>query len=437
MTSFILDISKVSHSYLPCIQDKIRQSKPEHLTLMCTPFDPCLSDSVAQLLSSVQWPSLKSLVLSGENLDGWMQRWPSTINPQILCLKILGTGPDLQHLSHASAMFLHQVIYSSPLTELCFERFELLDTHNWPLVIESIDSSFLKTMGFCTASFSQLMATASAGDLLISKFEVVNQEAGNAKVVVPSLTLDTTPRAQQKLGRIQRFFSECCLEQLIILCTTFDPTQTNLIVQVLESVPWSTLKSLELSGDDIAGWLRILPSVPAPHLKCLDIRGSGLAPLRLSHEDIRCIQQLTDSWPLEELRFDNVVSVTGDPLSKAWIHRTEEFHQYGSSDDESSASGAVYLRRSKYKINDEDNTAEIGMKYMEGTETPDNGRPSNIHRVTQNPCDDRPNTEVAGNGNAVEKTSTEDTRLEGDDRMMPISWSSNWRWIPRFFGADG
>ncbi|KAG0015698.1 hypothetical protein BGZ82_001315, partial [Podila clonocystis] len=75
----------------------------------------------------------------------------------------------------------------------------------------------------------------------------------------------------------------------------------------LNSVPWSTLKSLVLSGDDIATWLQTLPPVTAPYLKRFDIQGSELAPLQLSHEDARFIQKLMDSWPLAELRFDNVV----------------------------------------------------------------------------------------------------------------------------------
>ncbi|KAG0025734.1 hypothetical protein BGZ82_009873 [Podila clonocystis] len=73
---------------------------------MCTPFKLDLSDSIAQVLGAVSWSTLKSLVLSGINLNEWIDIWPSVPAPQLQCLQIQGTSSGFQKLAHSSIMLV-------------------------------------------------------------------------------------------------------------------------------------------------------------------------------------------------------------------------------------------------------------------------------------------------------------------------------------------
>lgn len=118
LAMFTLDISFLSLSSLACVQNILRRSCLECLSMVCTMLNMDQYDAVGQVLGAVQWSTLKALVLSGDNIDQWIQLWPSYIDPKLLWLTIRGTGSTNQELSHASALFIHEVAYMSSLVEM-------------------------------------------------------------------------------------------------------------------------------------------------------------------------------------------------------------------------------------------------------------------------------------------------------------------------------
>lgn len=143
LTSLTLDTSHVSKIWLERIRDVLSRSSLEHLQIVCTQFDHTLSGSICQVLHAVQLPTLKSLVFSGDNIDGWIKAWPLTIAPRLLRLEIHRAESSMQ-LSHSSALSVHYLIYSSPLTELYLENVQFQNKHDWDLVIQAVDYSLIE-----------------------------------------------------------------------------------------------------------------------------------------------------------------------------------------------------------------------------------------------------------------------------------------------------
>ncbi|KAF9390106.1 hypothetical protein CPB97_009908, partial [Podila verticillata] len=65
LTSFTLDISNLSLTGLSSVENALRLSRLEHLSIFCRSMIPTRSSSVAQILVNVPWSTLKSLVLFG------------------------------------------------------------------------------------------------------------------------------------------------------------------------------------------------------------------------------------------------------------------------------------------------------------------------------------------------------------------------------------
>ncbi|KAG0015699.1 hypothetical protein BGZ82_001316, partial [Podila clonocystis] len=131
LTTFTLDMSSLTGRGLAGIQKILSQSSLEFLNVVCTLFHPDLSEIIAQVLGSIQWPTLKSLVLSGDSIDQWIRLWPSASAPWLLNLNISGTGSAPQELSHASVLFIHKVAYASPMMECRLQNVQPQDKHDW------------------------------------------------------------------------------------------------------------------------------------------------------------------------------------------------------------------------------------------------------------------------------------------------------------------
>ncbi|KAG0342745.1 hypothetical protein BG000_001605 [Podila horticola] len=161
LSSFTLDISHLTDQGLSNVQSILRLSTLERLHIRCVPFMPFLEASVAQILRSIQWPTIKSLVLSGNNIDDWLNLWatqgglrdllggwlaPTSSGPGLSSLEVL-VGPESKNvLSHSSALALHHLIYSCPLVELHLENVLLENKREWELVLGAIHYSNLKKL---------------------------------------------------------------------------------------------------------------------------------------------------------------------------------------------------------------------------------------------------------------------------------------------------
>lgn len=156
---------------LASVQNIFNRSSLEHLHILCTPFNPTIFEPITQVLSSVQWWTLKSLGLSGDNIDEWIKLWPTPpATPQLLRLHIQATGPAKSELPHAGALFLGQLIYTSSLTELHLVNIQLQNKSDWTLLIEGLDRELLKTFDVVGSSHSQLLSIPDAVDFFRSKF---------------------------------------------------------------------------------------------------------------------------------------------------------------------------------------------------------------------------------------------------------------------------
>lgn len=142
-----LDISQLSRISFASVQNILGQSSLEYLAIMCTPFDLTMSESISKVLGFIPWLTLKSLVLSGDNINEWIRRWPlPPVSPQLMHLQIQGVGSAGQELSHSSALFVHKVVYVNLLMELHLEHIQFEDTRDWELIVESMDPTLLKTL---------------------------------------------------------------------------------------------------------------------------------------------------------------------------------------------------------------------------------------------------------------------------------------------------
>lgn len=141
LISLTLDVSALSELGIVCIQRILARSNLEYFCILCTSFEPKVSHHISQSLMSVPWRTLRQLVLTGENIDGWLQQWPSVFSPRLLSLQIQGSTPSLTKLSHASVLAIHRMIFESPLEELHVGNVAFQDEADRSLIGEIMDDT--------------------------------------------------------------------------------------------------------------------------------------------------------------------------------------------------------------------------------------------------------------------------------------------------------
>ncbi|KAF9336220.1 hypothetical protein BG006_009384, partial [Podila minutissima] len=137
LTLLTLDVSRLSRDGLISMETILQRSSLEYLKVICTPVKPRMSFAVARVLRSVQWSTLKSLTLSGDNIETWISIWMCAHSNPFILYPTFG-GPQLQHLhlqrtgsappqllSHTSALFVHGLIYLNPSIKLVLTNFIL------------------------------------------------------------------------------------------------------------------------------------------------------------------------------------------------------------------------------------------------------------------------------------------------------------------------
>ncbi|KAG0081295.1 hypothetical protein BGZ93_002730, partial [Podila epicladia] len=248
---------------------------------MCTLIQPSHADEVAQVLGSVQWLTLKSLVLLGNYINEWIELWPTPCDSRLFHFHIRGATSRMQGISHSSVLFLQRLIFSSPLVDLRLRNIQLQDRRDWALLIHSIDISFLQTLDLDEHGATQFLSEPNAVDLFISGLEATHSETEGAKLILPSLTLDSRTMSQADLARVRVILRHCILERLIVKSDPADHKVPDPVVKVLDSVQLSLLERL-ISGDDIKHWMQRLIRVDAPRLKTLQMLGTKSVQQELS-----------------------------------------------------------------------------------------------------------------------------------------------------------
>ncbi|KAI9231711.1 MAG: hypothetical protein BYD32DRAFT_195504 [Podila humilis] len=139
LTLLTLDVSHLSREGLLSVETILQLSNLEYLKVICTPVKSRMSIAVARVLRSIQWSTLKSLTITGDHIETWISIWMSAHSnpfipyqtfggPQLLHLHLHRTGSaPPQLLSHASALFVHGLVYLNPSVELVLTNLILKD----------------------------------------------------------------------------------------------------------------------------------------------------------------------------------------------------------------------------------------------------------------------------------------------------------------------
>ncbi|KAF8933126.1 hypothetical protein BGZ52_008542, partial [Haplosporangium bisporale] len=168
---FSLTSTASSQLDLDLIQRILSLCKIEKLHIDCAAFDPRLSSSIAQVLSSVHWTSLECLILTGDNIKAWIQLLPKIETPRLKSLSIQGSERVEHTLAHSSVLFAEQLIRASPLEELSFYYVRLQDSHDWVRLVESMDPSLLEDLHLGFGSYDQFASTTEAVETYNSKLK--------------------------------------------------------------------------------------------------------------------------------------------------------------------------------------------------------------------------------------------------------------------------
>ncbi|KAF9409904.1 hypothetical protein BGZ94_001823 [Podila epigama] len=187
LISFTLDISScMTERALLRTQSVLQRVRLEHLHIRCVDFPRHLRNPIASVLRTVQWPTIKSLSLSGDDIDDWIRLWTRkgnlfhqnsalTVESQLLQVEIVGTSSaDLHPLSHASVLSIHRLLYdASELQDFSLENVELQEESDWDLILDVIEELPLKSLSFKGSNFPENRRMPS---LLLMK--AVNKEIG-------------------------------------------------------------------------------------------------------------------------------------------------------------------------------------------------------------------------------------------------------------------
>lgn len=110
------------------------------------PLTPCLLNFVRQVLISVSWSTLQSLVLAGMVINEWIQVLLAIDNDdtavggylqdlQLQHFRIHASNAEQICLTHSSMLFIHRMVHATPLIELVLENMFLEDEGDLNLVV--------------------------------------------------------------------------------------------------------------------------------------------------------------------------------------------------------------------------------------------------------------------------------------------------------------
>lgn len=357
LESLILDVSRLSLVGFSSIASVLRKSNLERLRIVCSRLHDSLHAATSQILGSIQWPSLKCLAIIGSNIDEWIRLWLSVTESQLMCLDIRGPGSSLQALSHSSVLFIHQIIFTSSLLELHFDNVQLQVKHDWSLIADGLNDSHLVTFELCPSGLIQFLMATDVETFLATKI---------AKVNWPSFALDIAHLSEVDLPRIRTIIERSTVDILHIVCIPFDPRLSESIARMLQSIPWSSLKSLVFTGSNIDAWMLLLTNNATPQLQHLSIIGDGPQMQQLSPSSVSSTCRMVGGRFLKDLHFVNAqlqdkhdwIYIVGS-LQNSFAHSLNLCAN--SRKQFLSAKAAVSLFSRKFKrLVDDTETGEIG-----------------------------------------------------------------------------
>lgn len=147
LVSLMFDTSKLTENGLEFMQRAVKQSNLQFLYIECGTIDVSLARHLGQVLEAVNWSALKSLKLSGDNVDGWIDLWArhgnilnlAPFELHFLRLSMVGSNRQGQRLSHSSALWIHNLIYLFSPVEVLLKNIKLQEAGDWELIQGAAD----------------------------------------------------------------------------------------------------------------------------------------------------------------------------------------------------------------------------------------------------------------------------------------------------------
>ncbi|KAF8922886.1 hypothetical protein BGZ52_010753, partial [Haplosporangium bisporale] len=156
LASFTLDVSKLSLRGLANLKEVVQRSSIERLHIRCVRVRDSRKAPVGSVLAALQWTTLKSLVLSGDNIDVWIRLWQDhgqlfensgrwimqwPHSPRLMRLEMQGTGVRNDRLSKQSLLALHRLVYCCRPVQLKLDNVVSEDASLLELVEQRVASA--------------------------------------------------------------------------------------------------------------------------------------------------------------------------------------------------------------------------------------------------------------------------------------------------------
>ncbi|KAG0347588.1 hypothetical protein BG004_007422 [Podila humilis] len=154
-----VDITSLTSRGIKSTTNVLLRSSLECLHIRCVPILPVFHMEISMLLQAVQWPTIKTLIVSGDNIDQWLQFWlkygsltsrpKGSAGPELHCLEVFDNGIADIPISHQGSLALHYFVYTGQLSVLILENVWLQDDRDWDLIIEALDVAVLEELVLC------------------------------------------------------------------------------------------------------------------------------------------------------------------------------------------------------------------------------------------------------------------------------------------------
>lgn len=155
LESFTFNLSRLSDQGMASVQSVLHQSILIHLNIECTELDSSKERNLGQVLGAVKWSTIKSVTLFGNHIDAWISIWAAhdnlsnlpTLDHQLASFGVVGSEFCTQVLSHSSAMWLHNMIYSFSPMEVHLENIRMKESGDWKLIRNTLNDVSPKRFG--------------------------------------------------------------------------------------------------------------------------------------------------------------------------------------------------------------------------------------------------------------------------------------------------
>lgn len=153
LVGFTVDVSNITDQRLIRIQRVLHDSRLEHLHIRCLSLQPRPQYNSGRVLRSIQWSTIKSLVLSGDSIDTLLRFWADDQEYLFTGLSSISSlrrlemngSREARPLSHQSCLCWHSLLYSAfSLSELSMENIQLQNPHDWGLILDAVDMASLE-----------------------------------------------------------------------------------------------------------------------------------------------------------------------------------------------------------------------------------------------------------------------------------------------------